>query len=89
MCKIVMIVIHLYKSRLNCILEKFEIRNPKLKLKHFCRRMEDLEGVNGVKGVNGEADRIYYNLDGEGDADSLTTPHNVDHHRDRKFHFDI
>lgn len=45
--------------------------------------------VNGVKEVNGSADRIYYELDGEGDADSSTTPsHNVDH-RDRKCHIDF
>ncbi|CAL7948774.1 unnamed protein product [Xylocopa violacea] len=44
--------------------------------------MEDLVGVNGMKDVNGEADRIYYELDGEGDADSSTTPHNIEHHRD-------
>ncbi|EFN74956.1 hypothetical protein EAG_01271 [Camponotus floridanus] len=42
--------------------------------------------VNGVKEVNGGADRIYYEMDGEGDADSSTTPsHNVDHHRDLLF----
>lgn len=42
--------------------------------------------VNGVKEVNGDTDRIYYELDGEGDADSSTTPsHNVDH-RDREYH---
>ncbi|KAL2730965.1 AMP deaminase 2 isoform X1 [Vespula squamosa] len=35
--------------------------------------------VNGVKDVNVATDRIYYELDGEGDADSSTTPgHNVD-----------
>lgn len=50
--------------------------------------------VNGVKEVNGGADRIYYEMDGEGDADSSTTPsHNVDHHRDREcyinFYFNI
>lgn len=50
--------------------------------------MEDLVGVNGVKDVNGGTNRIYYEIDGEGDADSSTTPHNVDHHRDRKFHCD-
>lgn len=44
--------------------------------------------MNGVKEVNGDTDRIYYELDGEGDADSSTTPsHNVDHHhRDREYH---
>lgn len=47
--------------------------------------MEELVGVNGVKDANGEDDRIYYDLNGEGDADSSTTPHNVDPHRDRKF----
>ncbi|XP_011708010.1 PREDICTED: AMP deaminase 2 isoform X1 [Wasmannia auropunctata] len=45
--------------------------------------MEDVVAMNGVKEVNGDTDRIYYELDGEGDADSSTTPsHNVDH-RDR------
>ncbi|XP_012346268.1 uncharacterized protein LOC100870283 isoform X1 [Apis florea] len=44
--------------------------------------MEDLV-INGVKDVNSGTNRIYYELDGEGDADSSTTPHNVDHHRDR------
>lgn len=45
--------------------------------------MED--AAAGVKEVNGGADRIYYELDGEGDADSSTTPgNNVDHHRDRE-----
>lgn len=48
--------------------------------------MEDLV-INGVKDVNSGTNRIYYELDGEGDADSSTTPHNVDHHRDRKFYF--
>jgi len=48
--------------------------------------MEDVMAMNGVKEVNGDTDRIYYELDGEGDADSSTTPsHNVDHHRDRKY----
>lgn len=47
--------------------------------------MEDLV-INSVKDVNNGTNRIYYELDGEGDADSSTTPHNVDH-RDRKFHF--
>lgn len=47
--------------------------------------MEDLV-INGVKDVNSGTNRIYYELDGEGDADSSTTPH-VDHHRDRKFYF--
>jgi len=48
--------------------------------------MEDVMAMNGVKEVNGDTDRIYYELDGEGDADSSTTPsHNVDH-RDRKYH---
>lgn len=48
--------------------------------------MEDMT-VNGVKEVNGDTDRLYYELDGEGDADSSTTPsHNVDHHRDREYH---
>ena len=43
--------------------------------------------MNGVKEVNGDTDRLYYELDGEGDADSSTTPsHNVDHHRDREYH---
>ncbi|EZA61571.1 hypothetical protein X777_07904 [Ooceraea biroi] len=47
--------------------------------------MEDMVGANAVKEVNSTADGIYYELDGEGDADSSTTPsHNVDHHRDRK-----
>lgn len=47
--------------------------------------MEDVVAVNGTKEVNG--DRIYYELDGEGDADSSTTPgHNVDHHRDREYY---
>lgn len=46
--------------------------------------MEDVMAVNGVKEVNGDTDRIYYELDGEGDADSSTTPsHNVDH---REYH---
>lgn len=46
--------------------------------------------VNGVQEVNGGADRIYYELDGEGDADSSTTPsHNVDHHRDREYYISI
>lgn len=49
--------------------------------------MEDLVDVNGMKKVNGEADRIFYELDTEGDGDSSTTPHNADPHRDRKFHF--
>lgn len=40
--------------------------------------------VNGVKEENGDTDMIYYELDGEGDADSSTTP-NVDH-RDREYH---
>ncbi|CAK9807788.1 hypothetical protein ANTPLA_LOCUS5510 [Anthophora plagiata] len=53
------------------------------------RRMEDLVSVNGVKDVNGGTDRLYYELDGEGDADSSTTLHNVDPHRDRKFPMDI
>lgn len=53
---------------------------------HVHRRMEDLV-INGMKDVNSGTNRIYYELDGEGDADSSTTPHNVDHHRDRKFHF--
>jgi len=49
--------------------------------------MEDVMAMNGVKEVNGDTDRIYYELDGEGDADSSTTPsHNVDHHRDREYH---
>lgn len=48
--------------------------------------MEDVMAMNGVKEVNGDTDRIYYELDGEGDADSSTTPsHNVDHHRDREY----
>lgn len=48
--------------------------------------MEDVVGANAVKEVNSAADRIYYELDGEGDADSSTTPsHNVDH-RDRKYY---
>lgn len=51
--------------------------------------MEDLVDVNGVKDVNGGTNRIYYELDGEGDADSSTTPRNVDHHRDRKFDCNI
>lgn len=51
--------------------------------------MENLVGVNGVKEVNGEADRIFYELDGEGDADSSTTPHNVDPHRDSKCYLDF
>lgn len=51
--------------------------------------MEDLVGVNCERDVNGEADRIYYELDGEGDADSSTTPRNADPHRDRKFYFDF
>lgn len=39
--------------------------------------------MNGVKDVGTE--RIYYELDGEGDADSSTTPgNNTDHHRGRK-----
>ncbi|KOX74841.1 hypothetical protein WN51_14333 [Melipona quadrifasciata] len=46
--------------------------------------MEDLVGVNGVKDVNDGTNRIYYEIDGEGDADSSTTPHNVDHHRDHE-----
>lgn len=50
----------------------------------ICRIMEDVMAMNGGKEVNG--DRIYYELDGEGDADSSTTPsHNVDHHRDREY----
>lgn len=53
------------------------------------RIMEDLMAVNGVEEVNGAADRIYYELDGEGDADSSTTPsHNVDH-RDREYYIDF
>lgn len=51
-----------------------------------CRTMEDV-AVNGMKEVNGGANRIYYELDGEGDADSSTTPgHNADHHRDREYY---
>ncbi|XP_033205598.1 AMP deaminase 2 isoform X2 [Bombus vosnesenskii] len=49
----------------------------------FHPSMEDLVDVNGVKDVNSGTNRIYYELDGEGDADSSTTPRNVDHHRDR------
>jgi len=49
--------------------------------------MENVVGMNAVKEVNNTADRIYYELDGEGDADSSTTPsRNVDHHRDRKYY---
>ncbi|KAI4485619.1 hypothetical protein M0802_012681 [Mischocyttarus mexicanus] len=47
--------------------------------------MEDSVAVNGVVDVNGvndntvTSDRIYYELDGEGDADSSTTQgHNPD-----------
>lgn len=51
--------------------------------------MEDMMAVNGANDVNGAADRIYYELDGEGDADSSTTPsHNVDH-RDRECQIDF
>lgn len=54
--------------------------------KCICRTMEDV-AVNGMKEVNSSGDGIYYDLDGEGDADSSTTPgHNVDHHRDRKYY---
>ncbi|XP_018340811.1 PREDICTED: uncharacterized protein LOC108747674 isoform X8 [Trachymyrmex septentrionalis] len=50
----------------------------------ICRIMEDVMAMNSVKEVNGDTDRLYYELDGEGDADSSTTPsRNVDHHRDR------
>jgi len=43
--------------------------------------------MNVVKEVNGDTGRLFYELDGEGDADSSTTPsHNVDHHRDREYH---
>ncbi|KAF7382454.1 hypothetical protein HZH68_015373 [Vespula germanica] len=52
---------------------------------HTWENMEDTVAVNGVVDVNGvkdvnvATDRIYYELDGEGDADSSTTPgHNVD-----------
>jgi hypothetical protein len=49
--------------------------------------MENVVGMNAVKEVSNTADRIYYELDGEGDADSSTTPsRNVDHHRDRKYY---
>lgn len=50
--------------------------------------MEDVVAANVVKEVNNGVDRIYYELDGEGDADSSTTPtsHNVDHHRDREYY---
>jgi len=48
--------------------------------------MEDVVAANVVKEVNNSVDRIYYELDGEGDADSSTTPsHNVDH-RDREYY---
>ncbi|KAH0952743.1 hypothetical protein HN011_010401 [Eciton burchellii] len=47
--------------------------------------MENVVGMNAVKEVSNTADRIYYELDGEGDADSSTTPsRNVDHHRDQR-----
>ena len=49
--------------------------------------MEDVMAMNVVKEVNGDTGRLFYELDGEGDADSSTTPsHNVDHHRDREYH---
>lgn len=50
--------------------------------------MEDLVEVNGVNEINGGTDRICYEL-GEGDADSSTTTHDVEHQRDRKFHIDL
>ncbi|XP_032691364.1 uncharacterized protein LOC116854020 isoform X7 [Odontomachus brunneus] len=54
------------------------------KVQRISTTMEDVVTVNGMKEVNGGGDRVYYELDGEGDADSSTTPgHNVDHHRDR------
>ncbi|RLU23280.1 hypothetical protein DMN91_003483 [Ooceraea biroi] len=64
------------------VLRKSE-QTKALKNKRICRIMEDMVGANAVKEVNSTADGIYYELDGEGDADSSTTPsHNVDHHRD-------
>lgn len=52
---------------------------------NICRTMDEVVAVSGAKEANATGDRIYYELDGEGDADSSTTPgHNVDHDRDRK-----
>lgn len=52
--------------------------------------MEDMDGfvnANAAKKVNNNAaNEIYYELNGEGDADSSTIPsHNADHRRDRKY----